>query len=105
MKKRAVERIPLKMKIKIFSGNKEYSGTMTNFSEKGMLINTEANIPIQTQIEIHVPVHDEVLKVLAEVKSFTKSDYVQNGIGVQLITPPHNYLKFIDKIKSGLEQT
>ena len=102
MKKRAAERIPEKINVKFFSAGTEYSGTMMNFSQKGMFIRTDVNVPIRTQVEIHVPVREEVFKVLAEVKSFTKSGDVQNGIGVEVINPPQNYIEFIDSLKSGL---
>lgn len=101
MKKRAVERIDKNINVTFISAGTEYSGIMMNFSQKGMFICTDVNVPIRNQIKIHIPVRKEVLKVLAEVKSFTNSGDVQNGIGVELINPPQDYLIFIDSLKSG----
>jgi hypothetical protein len=102
MKRRTFKRIPLKIQIKFFSGKTEYSGTMMNFSEKGMFISTEVNFPLNAYLEIFIPVKDDVLKVFAEVRNLKKLDDFYNGIGVQLIDPPQNYKEFIDSLKSDL---
>jgi hypothetical protein len=41
MSRRSSWRIPIRMDVKCFWGDKEYSGTVTNLSENGMFINTE----------------------------------------------------------------
>ena len=102
MEKRAFERIPLKIQVKFFSDKTGYTGTMMNFSEKGIYISTEVNFPLKTQFQILIPVKEEVIKVFAEVRNFTKSGHVYNGIGIELINPSQNYIEFINSLRSDL---
>ncbi len=102
MEKRDFKRISLNIQVKFFSGKTEYAGTMMNFSEKGMYISKEVNFPLKTQLEILIPVKEEILKVFAEVRNFTKSGHVYNGIGVELVNPPQNYIEFINSLKTAL---
>ncbi len=67
-----------------------------------MYISKEVNFPLKTQLEILIPVKEEILKVFAEVRNFTKSGHVYNGIGVELINPPQNYIEFINSLKTAL---
>jgi hypothetical protein len=102
MEKRAFERMPLKTQVKFFSGKTEYTGTMMNFSEKGMYISAEVNFPLKTQLQILIPVKEEIMKVFAEVRNFTKSGHVYNGIGIELINPPQSYIEFINSLRFEL---
>lgn len=100
---RAYERIPSNIRIKFFSGVDEYYGTVTNLSEKGMFIKTRVSFPLQPRLKILVPVKSEVMKISAITKSFGNSGQIYDGIGVELVSPPQNYLEYIGSLRSGMK--
>ncbi|MHA2010160.1 MAG: PilZ domain-containing protein [Promethearchaeota archaeon] len=102
MQKRAFERIPANIRVRFFSGASDYFGTVTNLSEKGMFIRTELNVPLEQQLEILIPLKEEVLKVPAKIISVRKSDKFNSGIGIVLLKPSHNYLEFVDSLRTAL---
>jgi hypothetical protein len=102
MQKRAFERIPTNIRVKFFSGTTDYFGTVTNLSEKGMFISSELNFPLEQQLEILIPMKEEILKVPAKIISFRKADKIYNGIGIVLLNPSQNYLKFVDSLRTAL---
>ncbi len=100
MEKRTFKRIPTNISVRFFCGPKEYFGTVTNLSEKGMFINTESSFPLQLQLKILMPWQSDTLWLHAMVKSFGTSDSSYNGVGVELVSPPTKYLEFVDGLKS-----
>ena len=102
MEKRVFERISMNIKARFFSGEFEYAGTITNLSEKGMFISTEVSFPLKPQLEILIPLKEELLNVPVKIRNFGKSGDTYNGIGVELINPPQNYIEFVDNLRSAL---
>lgn len=102
MQKRAFERIPANIRVRFFSGISDYFGTVTNLSEKGMFISTEVNVPLEQQLEILIPLKEEVLKIPAKIISVIKSDKINSGIGVILLNASNNYLEFVDTLRTAL---
>jgi hypothetical protein len=45
---------------------------------------------------------EEILKVPAKIISFRKADKIYNGIGIVLLNPSQNYLKFVDSLRTAL---
>lgn len=101
MWKRAYKRIPTDIKIRFFSGPKEYYGTVTNLTEKGMFISTKVNFPLQPKLKIVIPWKREVLRVSALTRSFTRSGNNYNGIGVELLEPSREYLEFVNALRTA----
>jgi hypothetical protein len=99
MQRRNFERIPTNLKVRFFSGNIEYPGTVTNVSDKGMFISTEVSFPLEPKLEIFIPLKEEVLKIPVKIKSFKKSGDIYNGIGVELLDPSPHYLHFINDLR------
>lgn len=100
MKKRAFERIPLNIQVRFFSGKTEYSGIVTNLSEKGMFISTEVSFPLKQRVEILISLKGEMLKIPANIISFEKSGDTYSGIGVELFNQPAKYLEFVNSFKA-----
>ena len=96
MEKRAFERIPACIFVKFFSGKSEYTGIIMNLSEKGMFISTKVTFPLKPKLEILIPLKEEILKVQGKIKSFAKAGKIYNGIGIELLNPAQNYLKFVE---------
>ncbi len=101
MKKRAFERIPKSIFVKFFSGNSEYPGIIMNLSEKGMFISTKVTFPLKPKLEILIPLKEEILQLHGKIKSIGKAGKIYNGIGVELLNPTQNYLKFVSNLKTS----
>ena len=100
MKKRAFERIPVDFEVRLPCGNMFYSGTVLNLSEKGMFISTKRIYPVDSILNIQM--EKETVYLLARVKSFKKTDGNSDGIGVEILNPPQNYLEFVSSLKASL---
>lgn len=98
MSRRTSWRIPTSVNIKCYRGNKEFPGTVTNISEKGMFINTnETSYPEDLQFQVTIPVKEDDLhlsvKLIRSVK--TNSHY---SMGVELLNSPQRYTEYIDNL-------
>ncbi|MHA1942356.1 MAG: PilZ domain-containing protein [Candidatus Hodarchaeales archaeon] len=98
--KRTCERIRKSICVKFVNGKSAYPGIIMNLSEKGMFIGTKETFPSKPKIEILIPLKKEVLKVHGKIKSFGSAGKIYNGIGVELLNPKKNYLKFISNLKT-----
>ena len=96
--KRAFERIPASIDARFFYGNIFYSGTVLNVSEKGMFINTKRCLPPDSMFVVIIRESNFLLKVIAKVKRFEMYDSSCNGMGVELMSPSNDYVKFINRI-------
>ena len=101
MEKRAFERVQANLEVNYFCGNTVCHGTVTNFSEKGMFINTKIEFPFDLNFELHISLDKEIFKAPVVVKRIVRTDNYYGGIGVEIIKPDRNYLEFIDKLRDG----
>ena len=97
--KRAVKRIAANLETRLSCGNMFYTGVVLNLSEKGMFISTRRFLPSNTTFLIIIRMEDKLLKIPAKVKRLTKTDSFYYGMGVELLTPPAEYLEFVENIK------
>jgi hypothetical protein len=101
MQRRAFERVPADIKIRFYSCNTDYSGTIKNLSENGMFISTDKMLfPFDSTIEIMIPFNEKLLKVPVKVVRMTRSDDVFDSIGVTLLDDHRDYLEFVNNLKS-----
>ncbi len=100
MWKRAFKRVSTNIKVRFFSGTKEFYGTIANLSEKGMFIKTKVSFPLQPQLRILIPRKADILWTHAMIKSFGISDNIYSGIGVELLGPSQKYLEFIGGLRT-----
>jgi hypothetical protein len=102
MEKRAFVRIPVDIKVRFNCNNTEYSGTITNLSEKGMFISTvETYLPFDVQFEIPISLKEEILHVSVNLNRIILSPD-SNGMGVEFANPPEKYLEFVSSLKAAL---
>ena len=106
MKNRAFERLPVKLKARLYWGNKVYPGTVGNFSEKGMFIRTRMSPPFDSVIEVVIDKSKGFLKFPSNVRWLAQVNSVDNEgnehiIGVELMDVPPDYLEFIKRLKSN----
>ncbi len=98
MEKRNSKRIQTKIDARFFYGNMFYSGTVLNVSEKGMFINTKRFLPDDSMFVVIVRSNHNYFKVIAKVKRSQKFSDVSDGMGVELLSPSSEYLKFINNL-------
>ena len=99
MQRRAHERIPVDLKVRYFLGDTACNGTVKNLSEKGMYINTVIDFPFDSNFELILPLNDEVMKISVVIRRVVKSKEGYEGMGVELLEPPDNYLRFVNELR------
>jgi hypothetical protein len=102
MQRRAFERIPADLQANFFCGNTIFTGTVTNLSENGMFVKTKMCFPFDSTLEILIPLKEEVLKVPIKVSRIEKAEDFYDGMGVEVLNPPQNYVEFVSRLKSTL---
>ena len=96
MEKRAVERIPTNIKVRFHYNNANHSGTIINLSEKGMFISTKKiYLPFEMQFKISIPLNEKILRVQVNLSRIIMSPDSCDGLGVELQSPPKDYLEFV----------
>ncbi len=100
---RTVDRIPVLIDVKINYDKSVYIGTLMNISESGMFIRTnKMPSPLQSQIEISILLNEEVICVSGKLVREENIRGYYNGIGVEVLNPPQNYIDFIDNLLAVL---
>ncbi len=95
MEKRHSNRIPKNLKVTFPCCNKLYSGTVTDLSENGMLINSDVNLPIKSNFEILILINNKIIKISTVFVRLAKEGKDYKGMGVKLLNPPKIYLEFM----------
>jgi hypothetical protein len=96
MEKRIYKRIQTNINVKLYSCNKEYSGTATNLSGNGMFINIgEVCFPLDPDIEVSFFIKGEILRIRSRLVRIIISPNFNDGIAVKLSNPVQNYLELI----------
>lgn len=100
---RTFDRIPVLVDVEINYKENVYTGTLMNISESGMFIRTnKIPSPLQSQIEISVPLKGEMIRVSGKLVREENIRGYYNGIGVEVLNPPQNYIDFIDSLLTVL---
>jgi len=100
MEKRFYQRVYTNnIETKYFCGNTMHTGTVENLSENGMFINTMVCFPFESQFEAFIHSNYGVMKVPVRVSRIVKTDDVYNGMGVEIVNPPVNYLEFVKRLR------
>lgn len=98
MDRRASWRIPVRVNLKYYLSNKEYSGTMTNLSENGMFIITKAaSFPEYAQFNVLVPLKQQTLHLSVKHVRTVKING-SCGIGAEVIGPSDNYIEYVEDL-------
>ena len=97
--KRSMGRIPVNEEVVICHRNMFYSGTALNLSEKGMFIGTKKRFNLDNVYLIIMRLKNRLLRLPAKIKRSRSTTGYYDGIGIELVNPPHDYLKILDKWK------
>ena len=99
MARRASTRIPIRLSVILSSGSRVYPGTVKNISEKGMFISTDvAGLAADSLFDITIPLKEDVLHVPGKLVRLSKINGSYNGLGVELMEPPQDYLDFVESL-------
>ncbi len=102
--RRAYERFPAKINARLFFGNLIYTGKITDLSQSGMFVSTRVGFPVNSEFLMVVLVDDRTIKIPVKVRRKVKNENgnssANNGIGVELVESPQQYMDFIDNYKS-----
>jgi hypothetical protein len=103
MQRRNFERIPANLKSRFICGNLSYYATVKNCSESGLCVTTSAFLPCGNEVEVHIPLKKDVLKLSAIIVRLLKIDDFNYTFGIELADPPESYLEFIDTLRNVYE--
>jgi hypothetical protein len=96
IERRSAVRVPVGEDVKICEGNLFFSGTALNLSEKGMFIGTKKYFRREAISLIVMRLKDRLFKLPAKIKRSTLKTGFYDGIGVELIDPPRDYIEFLN---------
>ncbi len=99
VERRAFKRIPGSLEVRFFYGNMFYCGAVIDLSESGMHIRTRTFLPFKSRFAIIIDIGEKLINVFARVKRITKTNGCRDGIGVEILNDPQDYLEFIKSIK------
>jgi len=99
--KRAYERIPINLEIKVLNGDSPRIGIVTNLSENGMYFITGANLSSGLNIEVSIPFKEDEVKVPVKVVRI-KKDNMYPGFGAELLSQYQDYIDYVHSLKAPL---
>jgi hypothetical protein len=95
MERRAYERAPASLPVKLLLGNIYDSCDTKNLSKTGMFLNTWKPLPLGLKIGLLIPSRNNV-KVSARVARLVEKDDLFDGMGVEILDPSREYLECVD---------
>ena len=100
MGKRACERFPVNdIEVKFFCQDTVYYGNVVNLSAKGMyIVIKDEFIPANLKLDLFIFTSDEIFHIPAKIIRLLKTDDLDNGIGVELLSLPQSYLEFLIRL-------
>ncbi len=105
MERRAFERLPANLRVRIFYGNMVYSGKAVNLSAKGMFISTRLSFPVGSTFMVVLLHNKETFNIHVKVRRSVKSNnhvsFIVPGMGVKILKPPKDYRNFFISLESS----
>ena len=99
--KRAYERLPIILDIKVLNSDSPSYGLVTNISENGMYFMTGTNLSSGLNIEVSIPFKEDEVKVPVTVIRI-KKDNIYDSFGAELSSPYQDYIDFVHSLKAPL---
>jgi hypothetical protein len=98
MDKRTYPRINTIVSIKFLLGHKVYLGTVTNFSEKGMLIHSAMQFPLKwsNDFKVLLIIRDRRILVPVRIVRLFEFEHYYNSIAVEVNEAPKEYFDFVE---------
>jgi hypothetical protein len=103
MDKRANNRLAVHLQTEIrFSDETVFPGVITNCSENGMYIRTGTLYLLDSKAEIIIQDEKALLKIPVKVVRIAIRGNIDEGIGVEFLHLPENYMEFLTRLNLGL---
>ena len=103
MQRRAHDRIPSSLSVRCCCETSEFSGTVTDLSEKGMYICIDdLCFPFDSVFSITFAAHEEVLTLPVSIRRIEKSGDRYDGVGVEIHDAPREYTDFIASLRNSV---
>ena len=103
MERRAHRRISANIKVEFNCNNICYRGTVLNLSKNSMLVITGGMcFPFDSKFEMIFPLKIEILNIPVKVSRLSRRGDIYDGIAVEIINPPTQYIAFLNTLKSVL---
>ena len=103
MPRRSHERIAAYFKARFSCHDIDYSGTVRNLSEKGMLLETdELYFPFDSKFEVTIHHQDNSLQVPVRLNRVVLSPGAEDSIGVEVTDPSPDYLQFVGDLRNNM---
>jgi hypothetical protein len=99
VQKRAFERRPVSISVRLFLGNMFYAGKILDISEMGMFIQTRLCPPPKAMFIILVQNEKNLLQFFARVRWVKKANGVFDGVGAEILFPASNCLRSVSSKK------
>ena len=102
MQKRRSPRVIKRLEVRFTTGEINYTGITSNLSKEGIFIRTQKGLPPQTIIEIELYLASgKAIKLRGQVKRTIKTPFqaIKNGMGIELINPPREYIEFLKTLQ------
>ncbi|GBD96779.1 MAG TPA: PilZ domain-containing protein [Nitrospirae bacterium] len=104
--RRAFERFPANLDARLFYGNLIYTGMVKNLSQNGMFVSTKVNFPLNSEFIMVVLLNNRTIKLPVKVRRKVRKESgyyskMDDGIGVELLEPPQNFLDYAGSRKSS----
>ncbi len=77
-------------------GSQVHTGTISNLSEKGMILHTKAPLPLNDVLKILIVYNDKRLIVTAKISGAGEIDGSPCAVAVKILNPQRDYLKLVD---------
>ena len=105
--RRMFERFPANLQARLFYGNMIYSGMVKNLSRNGMFVSTKVKFRVDSELTLIVLLNEQTVKIPVKVRRQVgkESDCcskADNGIGVELLRVPQNYLNYVGRRNSSM---
>jgi hypothetical protein len=93
--KRTSKRIPTHFLVNFFNGDSFHYGLVTNLSEKGIYFIAGADLSSELNIEVSIPLKEEMLKVPVKINRTERTGYLYDGFGAELSNSSQDYIEFL----------
>ncbi len=101
VEKRSSDRFPSSLSANFSCCDRDYTGTITNISETGLFISTkDMCFPNDSSFKVSIDTGNAHLNVPVRMCRLTISPDFSDGIGVEVINTPQNYLIHIGKLRT-----
>jgi len=101
IEKRSSERFYSDLNVNFKCCDRDYTGKVVDISETGMFITSrDMSFPNDANFNVELDINNEHLSLPVRMCRLTISPRMEDGMGVEILNPPQNYLVLIDRLRT-----